>query len=128
MRAALLTLAELPAEGRRIAILGDMLELGESSEAFHREIGTLAASSNLDSLVCVGPQAAWIAEAAEAAGMSPGCITRLPDSASVAEACVQWLAEGDLVLLKGSRGMRLEAVAEALRRAEAEAVARRAAS
>jgi UDP-N-acetylmuramoyl-tripeptide--D-alanyl-D-alanine ligase len=103
-----------------------MLELGDSTEQFHREIGPLAAAANLDSLLCVGQRAAWIADAAEAAGLSPGCINRFPDSATVAQACADWLQEGDLVLLKGSRGMRLEAVAEALK--QTDTLARKAAS
>ena len=119
MTAALQTMAGLPTTGRRIAILGDMLELGESGPRLHREIGALAAECHLDGLMCVGPNAELIAESAQTAGMNASLISRFPNSVAVAEAAASWFHAGDLVLLKGSRGMRLERVAEALTQAEA---------
>jgi UDP-N-acetylmuramyl pentapeptide synthase len=105
MRAALDDLAAA-APGRRVAVLGDMLELGPESERFHREIGRYARDRGVDLLVTVGPRAAAmegdqaVADAAEAAAMLP-----------------ELLADGDTVLVKGSRGVGLEIVAEALRQA-----------
>jgi UDP-N-acetylmuramoyl-tripeptide--D-alanyl-D-alanine ligase len=118
MRAALELFSQLPAHGRRVAVLGDMRELGESAQSLHREVGRVAARANLDALVCVGADAGWIAESAIAAGMRPDCVSRYADAAS-ATAITNWLAPGDLVLLKGSRAMTLERVAAAFGRESA---------
>jgi UDP-N-acetylmuramoyl-tripeptide--D-alanyl-D-alanine ligase len=114
MRAALETLAALPARGRKIAVLGDMLELGAATERYHREIGEYAASCGLDQLVCVGEWGRTIADAAVAAGQPKATVTRYRDSATTARDIRHHLRENDLVLLKASRGVRLEAVANAL--------------
>jgi UDP-N-acetylmuramoyl-tripeptide--D-alanyl-D-alanine ligase len=114
MVAALQTLAELPAAGRRIAVLGDMRELGEASAELHRELGRTAASHRLDLLVCVGEQSQLIAAAAQEAGLDQSKIVHMPDSAAAAAALPDQLRDGDLVLLKGSRGIRLEVVATAI--------------
>jgi UDP-N-acetylmuramoyl-tripeptide--D-alanyl-D-alanine ligase len=127
MRAALETVVALPSIGRKIAVLGDMLELGEATERYHREIGQFAASCNLDQLICVGTWGRTIADAAVAAGQPKASVTRYRDSATAAERIRQHLREGDLVLLKASRGVRLEAVANALL-AEQPAPRRRAAA
>lgn len=117
MRAALDTVMTLPCRGgRRIAILGDMRELGESSDRYHREIGEFvgASAEKFARLVCVGAKAAIIARAARDAGMEDDRITHFPDSIAASEAVPKHLRRGDLVLLKGSRGVRLEAVAQAI--------------
>jgi UDP-N-acetylmuramoyl-tripeptide--D-alanyl-D-alanine ligase len=116
MKAALETAGHLPvsAGGRRFAVIGDMLELGNSSERFHREVGEFAARQGFDGLVCVGPQAKWVRDAAVAGGMEAGKVTHFEDSAAAAAVVPRWLRAGDLVLLKGSRGMRLEKVANAI--------------
>lgn len=89
--------------GRRVAILGDMLELGEYEEAAHREVGRKAARS-VDVLIAVGERARWIADEARSAGLS-----RVRAVASRAEVELS-LEKGDVVLVKGSRGMRMEEV------------------
>ena len=111
MRAALETLAAIKPLTRRVAVLGDMLELGESSEQYHREIGELAGSCGLGLLACVGENAQQIASAA---GMSADCVMRYPDAQAAADDVPKWLSDGDLVLLKGSRGIRLELIAKAI--------------
>ncbi|HEY8665086.1 MAG TPA: UDP-N-acetylmuramoyl-tripeptide--D-alanyl-D-alanine ligase [Tepidisphaeraceae bacterium] len=113
MRAALATLAALPTQGNRIAILGDMRELGESAGRYHREIGELAATSKLDRLVCVGAEAQNIADAAEANGMR-GAVQCFADAKSAASTVPAMLRKDDLVLLKASRSIGLEAVAKAI--------------
>ncbi len=113
MRAALETIAALETSGRRIAFLGEMRELGDSSERFHRQVGQFAAACRLDALICVGEQAAWIAAEARAAGMA-GSITHVADAATAAQQASGYVREGDLVLLKGSRAVHLERIAEAL--------------
>jgi UDP-N-acetylmuramoyl-tripeptide--D-alanyl-D-alanine ligase len=128
MKAALETVAALPASGRRIAVLGDMLELGAASDRYHRELGEFAAGCDLDYLVCVGPGGATIAAAAIAAGQPKGTVARYRDSATLSGRIRHLLQDGDLVLLKGSRGVRLEAVANAIAAPHGSAVRRSAAS
>jgi UDP-N-acetylmuramoyl-tripeptide--D-alanyl-D-alanine ligase len=114
MKAALETAAHLAAPGRRIAVLADMLELGRSSERFHREVGEYAGTCKFDALICVGPQAKLIMEAAVKTGMEASRVSHFADSALAAADVPRWLDAGDLVLLKGSRGMRLERIASAI--------------
>jgi UDP-N-acetylmuramoyl-tripeptide--D-alanyl-D-alanine ligase len=113
--AALAFLAETPVRsaGRRIAVLGDMLELGADEQRLHREIGVRAAST-ADALVTVGPRGRWIAEGARAAGAT---IVRETDDPAEAVALLEReLAPGptDLVLLKASRGIGLDRAVELL--------------
>src|SRR5205085_11465293 len=100
MRAALETVAALPTRGRRVAVLGDMRELGESSERYHRELGEFASTCKLDLLACVGAQAAILAESAERTGMATGAICRFPDARTAAASIPAFLRDGDLILLK----------------------------
>ena len=113
MRAALETLCDLPLQGRRVAVLGDMAELGAHTEAAHVEIGRCAAELKIGQLFTVGKNAAVTAQAARDAGL-----TRVIEFAGV-EAAVRavksFLKPGDVVLLKASRSSRLERVAETLR-------------
>ncbi len=113
-RAALETLAALPADKRRIAILGDMRELGLQTERYHKETGTFAAHSNLDVLICVGQNAKLIAEAAEEAGMPKQNIQQFADSPAAARSVPKTLKKGDLVLFKASRTVQLETVVNAV--------------
>ena len=106
MRAALDDLAA-SASGRRVAVLGDMLELGPDEDRFHAEVGVHARESGVDLLVAVGPRAAHFAD-------GYGEVIALPDAEAAAAAVPDLLAPGDTVLLKGSRGVGLEAVARAL--------------
>lgn len=108
MRAALDDLASKRPAGRRVAVLGDMLELGPTEVALHREIGAHAARSGVDVLVTVGPLAAAMAEP------FGGPVHVTPDAATAAGVVSELVAPGDLVLVKASRGVRLEAVTEAL--------------
>lgn len=114
MKAALETLAELPQPRRRVAVLGEMRELGHASERYHREAGQFAASCKLDLLICVGSGGGMIAEGAIAAGLRPDVVKVFPDAMSAAAELKGELREGDLVLIKASRGVRLEEVASAL--------------
>jgi UDP-N-acetylmuramoyl-tripeptide--D-alanyl-D-alanine ligase len=114
MRAALETIAALEPQGRRIAVIGEMRELGQSSDRYHREIGQFAATCKLDLLGCVGAQGELIAEAAERSGMAKGAIRSFADAAAAAAEVPGWLRAGDLVLLKASRSIHLELVAQAI--------------
>ena len=106
MRAALDDLAA-SASGRRVAVLGDMLELGPDEARFHAEIGAHARETGVDVLVAVGPRAAHFAD-------GYGEVIALPDAHAAAAAVPDLLAPGDTVLLKASRGVGLEVVARAL--------------
>jgi UDP-N-acetylmuramoyl-tripeptide--D-alanyl-D-alanine ligase len=114
LEAALESLAALPA-GRKVAVLADMLELGEGEREFHRVAGTTVARAGWDILVAVGPLAALIAEGAVTAGFDPAAVRLFADSAAAAASIAGIVRDGDLVLVKGSRGMRTETVVEALR-------------
>lgn len=114
MWAALQTLADLPTSGRRVAILGDMRELGVHSESYHRQTGRQCAELGLDLLIGVGNHAQWIIEGAAQAGAWRERLVHFPDSASAAYGIDPLLQNEDLVLLKGSRGIHLERVAQAI--------------
>ena len=113
LAAALESLGARPA-ARKVAVLADMLELGDGAAAFHRRAGETVARTGWDVLVAVGPLAAHIADGAAAAGLSAAAIHRFADAGAAAAAIVTLVREGDLVLVKGSRGMRTEAVVDAL--------------
>jgi UDP-N-acetylmuramoyl-tripeptide--D-alanyl-D-alanine ligase len=101
---------------RRIAVIGEMLELGEGSIGLHRESGEEAASSDLSALVTVGgAPARALAEAAVSAGMSRDAVFYVEDSARAASLLLDIVKPGDLVLVKGSRGVRVEVVVARLR-------------
>jgi UDP-N-acetylmuramoyl-tripeptide--D-alanyl-D-alanine ligase len=106
MRAALDDLAA-SASGRRVAVLGDMLELGPDEARFHAEVGAHARATGVDLLVTVGPRAAHFAD-------GYGEVVALPDAQAAAETVPGLLQPGDTVLLKASRGVGLEVVARAL--------------
>jgi UDP-N-acetylmuramoyl-tripeptide--D-alanyl-D-alanine ligase len=108
MRAAINELTGTAA-GRTVAVLGDMLELGTEGPALHREIGEHAHRQGVELLVAVGPLAESIA-----AGFA-GESRTVPDAEAAAELVPGLLRAGDTVLLKGSRGVGLESVAQALR-------------
>jgi UDP-N-acetylmuramoyl-tripeptide--D-alanyl-D-alanine ligase len=111
MRAALDDLAtQAPSGGRRVAVLGDMLELGPGEEEAHREIGAYAATAGVDVLVAVGPLSAAMGDA------FGGEVVRAADASEAARAAVGLVQSGDVVLVKASRGIGLETVAEALAR------------
>ncbi len=108
MRAALDELAA--SEGaRRVAVLGDMLELGVQERRLHREIGAYARARRIDLLLTVGPLAQEMGE-----GEGDGSVYSVPDAAEAATLLGRLLRSGDVVLVKGSRGMELERVAHAL--------------
>jgi UDP-N-acetylmuramoyl-tripeptide--D-alanyl-D-alanine ligase len=118
MKAGIETLLEFEPMGRhgkRIAVLGDMRELGTTSERYHREVGQLVASvrQEIDLLICVGPCSKWVAETAQSHGFDAP-IKTFEDSALAAPVVARSIKRGDLVLVKGSRGMRLERIVEQL--------------
>jgi len=111
MKAALRTLVELDADGRRVAVLGQMNELGEESERGHREVGETAAALGIDELFAVGEAGAAIAQAARKAGLEKSSAVDSPEEA--ARRLSATASPGDLILVKGSRTARMERVLEA---------------
>lgn len=105
--AALNLLEEL--DGRKVAVLGDMLELGPYEEQGHRQVGNLAARV-ADALITVGPRAHIIAETARAAGLDAKAITQFDDSQQALSYLKESLAKGDVVLVKGSRAVQMEKI------------------
>jgi UDP-N-acetylmuramoyl-tripeptide--D-alanyl-D-alanine ligase len=113
MLAALEVLAGLP--GRRIAVLGEMLELGPESEAGHTQVGR-AAGRVADLLVVVGEDAGGIVEGALEAGLEPDRILFVDDAEAAHDVLRPRLVPGDVVLVKASRGIALDRLVAALRR------------
>jgi UDP-N-acetylmuramoyl-tripeptide--D-alanyl-D-alanine ligase len=109
--AALNLLAEL--DGRRIVVLGDMLELGAIEEEAHRIVGRRVAEV-ADLLISVGQRARWIADEAQLSGMGAGQITMLNTNAEAIALLGGRLRSGDNVLIKGSRGAAMEVIVAAL--------------
>ena len=113
MLVALETLLDLPCKGRRVAVLGDMAELGPHTEAAHEEVGRRAAELGIGQLFAVGRMAPVTARAARAAGLNR--VLEFPDVESAAPAVKSFVRTGDLLLLKASRAGRLERIAETLK-------------
>jgi UDP-N-acetylmuramoyl-tripeptide--D-alanyl-D-alanine ligase len=111
--AALQTLQDLPCKGRRVAVLGDMAELGAHSEAAHSEAGRRAAELGVDQLFAVGKMAPFTAKAARAAGLNR--VLEFSEIEGAAAAVKSFVRPDDVLLLKASRAARLERVAEVLR-------------
>jgi len=110
--AALETLAATSEGCRRVVVFGDMLELGDSSESAHREMGRAVAASGAAEFVGLGRWAQVAVEAARAAGLAESHhVTTFEDAVAL---LLKRLAPGDAVLVKGSRGMRMERVVDAL--------------
>jgi len=115
LAAAMATLAQAPGFRRRVLVAGEMLELGHTSAQLHREAGAQAASfGTIDWILAVHGDAAEILPGATAAGHSPARQRFFSSAEEAAEFLPGFLADGDLVLLKGSRGVHLERVVEAL--------------
>lgn len=113
MQAALQTLHDIPCEGRRIAVLGDMAELGVEARAAHVEIGRRTAELGINFLFAIGKMARETVEAAKGAGL--GQATAFDDAITAGEAIRKTARPGDLILIKASRAARLERVGEMLR-------------
>lgn len=115
-RAALDLLSELP--GRKVAVLGDMLELGSYEEEGHRQVGRWAAEV-VEELFLLGQRARWIGEAALEQGMPAGRVHMAQEREEVIRMLRERLRPGDVVLVKGSRAMEMEHIVAALRQKEA---------
>jgi UDP-N-acetylmuramoyl-tripeptide--D-alanyl-D-alanine ligase len=110
MKAALRTLVELDADGKRIAVLGEMGELGAESERGHREVGEEAATLGIDQLIAIGKMGEVVARSAQKAGLEKS--VAIGSTSEAAELLGEIAEPGDLVLVKGSRSARTEQVIE----------------
>jgi UDP-N-acetylmuramoyl-tripeptide--D-alanyl-D-alanine ligase len=108
-------LARTAVRGRRVAVIGEMLELGDAADTLHEACGRAAAAAGVDLLVAIGGRSAEaLARGASQGGMEPAHILRFDDSAAAAEALAGIVAPNDLVLVKGSRGTRTDLVVDRL--------------
>jgi len=112
--AAINTLGALAQSGTRYAILGDMLELGDYTEEGHQRVGQAIIDNSVDVLVTVGERAKIIANEAERLGMSTDNIFVFADTARAGRFIQDRLVKGDVILVKGSQGMRMEKVVKEL--------------
>lgn len=115
MKAAVQLLAQIRAKGKKIAVIGDMLELGSNAARMHEEVGGFVARHRIDQLIACGPLGRGFAEGARNAGQDPSHIVEVSDASGAATAVKAIAKPGDVVLIKASRGMKLELVADALR-------------
>ena len=114
MKAAIEILKDL-GEGRKIAILGDMLELGDYSQKGHAEVGEAVAHKGIDILITVGQESKFIGTGASSCGMDNQNIIHLESNKDVIEYLDTLIEQGDRILVKGSRGMKMEEIVEYLR-------------
>lgn len=95
---------------RKIIVLGDMLELGSNTEKFHREIGEKAAGADLDVIITVGPASRVVRDSAVNSGFSAKSVHWFEDAEEAARFLSKLVEPGDLVAIKGSRGLKLEKI------------------
>ncbi|MFN7131910.1 MAG: UDP-N-acetylmuramoyl-tripeptide--D-alanyl-D-alanine ligase, partial [Myxococcales bacterium] len=114
MDAALETLKALAGESRTVAVLGDMLEVGTTEEDEHRRLGREAVRAGVSALVAFGPRSRFTFEGASALGARAHHVPEPADAAAAVAFLKAQLQENDVVLVKGSRGMKLERVVDAL--------------
>ncbi len=110
-RAMIDVLRETPAK-RRIAVLGEMLELGRWSESLHRDVGSYVAKSGIDVLVGIRGEACHLVDAAREAGLAVDAAFFFPDAAAAGDHLRQIARPGDVILFKGSRGTHVEQALE----------------
>lgn len=112
MKSSINVLEALKKNGRSIAVLADMLEQGDMSESLHRQVGDYAAQKNVDVVVCVGNDAKYIADQSRNKGVANVFV--FDDNCSASAFLRDFIIDGDVLLIKGSRGMRLEEISAAL--------------
>jgi UDP-N-acetylmuramoyl-tripeptide--D-alanyl-D-alanine ligase len=116
LKRALETVRNATGSARKVAILGEMLELGDHAIRLHEECGWAAAESGLDLLIAVGGAPAQrLADAARTGGLPPSAVLHAPTSDEAAELAQRKVRPGDLVLVKGSRGIRTDVIVERLK-------------
>jgi UDP-N-acetylmuramoyl-tripeptide--D-alanyl-D-alanine ligase len=112
MEVALEILSEMRGEGRAIAVLGDMMELGGFSMEAHQHLGEKAGELSIDFLLALGEEAVVVVESAIRHGLNPDNARVVENHAEAASILKQVIREGDWILVKGSRKMAMEKIAE----------------
>jgi UDP-N-acetylmuramoyl-tripeptide--D-alanyl-D-alanine ligase len=115
MKSAINTLISLPCRGRRVVVMGDMLELGDAGGAFHEEIGVVIKEAGVDFLFTFGELASFTAIRAEAEGFPRERLFKFATKEVMVKHLLTLLQPGDIILVKGSRAMKLEEVVDMLR-------------
>ena len=110
LKSAIGTLRDMQPYKRKVLVAGDMLELGAAGPELHRDIGRFAAKSKIDLFVSVGTLSGYILEGAQEEGIGGMSLLRFKNSVEAGKALKGILKEGDLVLVKGSRGMKMEEI------------------
>jgi UDP-N-acetylmuramoyl-tripeptide--D-alanyl-D-alanine ligase len=100
---------------RKVIVLGDMLELGIESKKYHRQVGKRVANSNVDFIFTVGPEAWNAGDEAAKTGFPESRIDHFNNSQGASQFLRRFLQPGDLILIKGSRGVKMELITESLR-------------
>lgn len=113
MQAAIKTLVSLRSDKKAIAVIGDMLELGEASVEAHREIGRIAARCKVDLLITIGELAQHVEKGAREAGLKTDQVLQATSRENAGQLLKQLSRPGDVILIKGSRGMKMEKILEA---------------
>ncbi len=112
---AIRVLKRMECKGKRVAILGDMLELGDWAEQTHKEVGEFVASNRVDYLITVGKDSKYIATSAIEKGMNSNSVRSFSENEEVIGYIPEILSSDDVVLVKGSRGMKMECIVKAIR-------------
>ena len=115
MQAACQCLRDWPGQGHKLLIVGDMLELGGETQKSHQELGACVAATSVDRLLAFGDNAGDVSRGALHAGMRPHLVANCRELDSLLTVLDCWLEPGDVVLVKGSRGMRMERVVQWLK-------------
>jgi UDP-N-acetylmuramoyl-tripeptide--D-alanyl-D-alanine ligase len=116
LKRSLETVHAATGSARKIAVLGEMLELGAHAERLHQECGRAAADAGLSLLIAVGGDGAqWLADSARRAGMAESAVLYVPTSNAASEIALRKVRPGDLILVKGSRGIRTDLVVDRLK-------------
>ncbi len=111
-QAALETLKDFKIRDKKIVVCGDMLELGDQAEEMHRQMGALIAQLLFDQVIAVGALSKYLVDEALKRGYDPSRIRHAKDSLEAGKLCREIAAAGDMVLVKGSRGVAMEKVFE----------------
>ncbi len=115
MAAAFEVVSRVRGARRLVLVLGEMRELGPSAPEFHRRVGEHIAALRAAALIAVGPNAQWYLDGAAAAGMAPASMTAMASNSEAIPIVRATVRSGDLVLVKGSRGIEMERIVEALK-------------
>ena len=114
LKSAVESFVDMPVEGKRWLVLGDMLELGQQSKDLHSEMGVICGKAGVDGLITLGTESVELNRQASVQRKAPPVISHFIDAAKLAGYLNEYLQPGDAVLIKGSRGMRMEKVLEEL--------------